>query len=290
MKQHILILLLSFLAMSRINSQSYSVTFKVIDLDSSSAIKGAIVFIDELHFEDTETDEYGIAYFENVPKIKININIRKQGYTPVRETFNVTDKKENNTILVKLKRIDKQPINLKQKESINVDKSSGTIIIGGDNSGIIQGDNSYLDNSTTYINPKAEIPKPIIKSLSIVYSDRPEFNPSLKEHEKTDTALIKDSLVFKTFIRFQYYSEFQRSNIDFRVRSWDIQDVNVKYLGGMYTTQNIVMPETGKIMGKRIIYPENGEYELTFYTKLPLKDTWRFIEVKMNDIVATIEK
>lgn len=290
MKQKILIFFLSFLATTSISSQSYPVTFKVIDLDSSNVIRGAIVFIDELHFEDTETDEFGIAYFENVPQKKININIRKQGYIPIRETFNVTDKKENNTILVKLKRLNQQLINSKQRESINIDKSPGTIIIGGDNSGIIQGDNSYLDNSTTYINPKAEIPKPIIKSLAVVYSDRPEFDPPLKEYEKTDTALIKDRLVFKTFIRFKYYSEFQRSNIDFRVRSWEIQDVNVKYLGGMYTTQNIVMPETGKIMGKRIVYPENGEYELTFYSKVPLRDTWKFIEVKMNDIVATIEK
>ena len=279
-----------FMAFTSLNSQSFSVTFKVIDLDSSSAVSGALVFIDELHFEDTETDDYGIAYFEDVPQGKININIRKQGYAPIREQFNVTDKKENNAVLVKLKRLDEQSKIARKREPINIEDSPGTIIIGGDNSGIIQGDNSYLDNSRTYINPKAEIPKPKIKSIAIEYSDVPELYPPIKENELNDTALIKDRLVFKTLIRFKYYSEVQRSNMDFRVRSWNIQDVRVKYVGGMFTSKDIIMTETGKVMGKRIIYPENGEYELTFYNKVPLKDTWKYIEVQMNDIVAIIEK
>lgn len=43
------------------------------------------------------------------------------------------------------------------KSKIEVDNSPGAIIIGGNNSGVIQGDNSFYDNSKTYIDDKQDL-------------------------------------------------------------------------------------------------------------------------------------
>lgn len=270
--------------------QSSALTIKVVELDSSVEISRAIVFIDELHYEDTETDERGIAYFEKVPIGKIILNVRKPGFLPIRESVNVTTNIKLNTALVKLQKIATPKIDAQNTPTLDIDNSFGSIIVGGDNLGIVQGENSFIDNSKTYITSKVEIPKPKIKLLSVDYSDQPDFIPPLKENEKIDTALIKERLVYKSFIRFKYYSEIQRSNIDFRVRSWSIQNVEVECTTGNYTTANIILPETGKIMGKRVYTPENGEYQLTFYNKYPLKDIWKYVQIEMNEIVAEIEK
>lgn len=283
-----LIFLLIFLNLSY--GQTSSLSIKVIEFDSSVDISRAIVFIDELHFDDTETDEHGIAYFEKVPIGRVRLNVRKPGFSPIREDINVAADVKLNTVLIKLQKIAKQKDSIQNASTFKIDDSPGSVIVGRDNLGIIQGKYSHIDNSKTYINQKVEVPKPKIKLLSIDYSDQPEFTPPLKEGEKIDTSILKERLVFKSFIRFKYYSEIQRSNMDFRVRSWGIQDVKIKCTTGNYTTSDIILPETGKIMGKRVYTPENGEYQLTFYCKYPLKDLWKYVEIEMNEIVAEIEK
>lgn len=287
------------LIFNSLNSQSFPVTLKVVDLDSSTSIQGAVVFIDELHFEDTETDEFGIAYFENVPQGKIGLNIRKQGYIPIKETFNVTNDKKNNSIYIRLKKLENEPQTKKPNDSFSFDHSPGTIIIGGNNSGVIQGDNSFFDNSKTFVNPKVEVPKPKIKlysvdSLNVLTYNNPRANrranrrANSRAKEKVDSLANLPGPFYKTLVVFKYYSEIQRSNIDFQFLLKSTFHVDVRYVEGIYEYSSF--EHLGKILGRRIFSPQNGTYEFTIYTLTPISSIFNSLQIRMNDINAEIEK
>lgn len=141
-------------------AQGYSITIKVIDQENSVEISGALIFIDELHFNDTESDEYGVAFYENIPEGKITVNVRKAGYTPYRETVNVTRELKHNTFLIKMLKV---PENKKSSDSLGLQRnnaitnSPNAVVVGDNNSGVVMGSNSYLDNSKTYVDNKLRL-------------------------------------------------------------------------------------------------------------------------------------
>ncbi|MCG8576919.1 MAG: hypothetical protein MI810_18705 [Flavobacteriales bacterium] len=153
------------------------------------------------------------------------------------------------------------------KEKVEIKNSPNSIVQINES-----GDN--IVNQKTVVNPKVELPAPIIKLLEI---------ESLNE----DNADELDGK-YRSSIRFSFDASVQFSNLDVRVRSWMIQDVELNYLNGMYEHQSIIMPETKKVMGRRIHSPSPGEYRLVFRCNEYLEHVWKYIEFKVHDRIIQV--
>lgn len=118
-------------------SQDLPLTVKVIDKENSKGVSNALVYIDELHYSDQETDDSGIAYFQNLNEGKISINVRKVGYKNQKKQLNITKVIKDNTIEFLLEKVEKDSANFNALQgSVNITNSPnsiGTIGQIGDN-------------------------------------------------------------------------------------------------------------------------------------------------------------
>ncbi len=190
-----------------------------------------------------------------------------------------------------------EEIGIDERLKNNLDSyfSKNIIILNQENYG--EGDNinapsalivtkNQSGGKNTVIAKKVGIPNPVISLKQIDYIDKPVVEDLIKENPKLSA--FNQNPLFKTFLIFNFNSQIQRSNIDFKVNSSSIYHVTMKYGQGIYETTN--WETAGKIKGKRFFNPQNGTYEMTIYTEIPLRNIWDFIRVYMNDIEAIIEK
>jgi hypothetical protein len=86
---------------------------KIIDAKTKLSIEGAIVFIEEIPIGDKTSDINGFVAYQNIPSDrKVNLNVRKIGYAPVKKSIVANaDLGPDNNILVEL-----------QKESLSPQK------------------------------------------------------------------------------------------------------------------------------------------------------------------------
>lgn len=139
--------------------------------------------------------------------------------------------------------------------------------------------NNYFDNKT--IN---QAPLPIVKVLEVVYKNK-EVNENLVKLNSNlhNVFYYTDTFrTYKTFIRFQYYSDSKKDNLDFKVNISTIAHVQLRYVENMFQTSQFVT-DLKVVKGIRCFDPANGTYELTFYTILPIENIWHFVRFYVND-------
>lgn len=271
-----------FLLLQFSYAQTSSLTIKVVNSDSMNGINSALVFIDELNFADTETDSYGVAYFENVPLGKISINIRKQGFKPYRGNFNVTNNPNHNSARIELVEISNHLHNrdsLERNKGLEVVSSPGSIIMYGDNNTnqpLIQTTNQSGGQNIA-IKEEFDAPKPELRFGRVIRK-----NEIVKE-----VVLLKNSerinypdgniphLYRSTFTLF-YECEFPQTKIGFVLSRNDA----IEYRVGMYGVSRTPAPGNSASGHPGYIYlnPINGEYEVDVWTKSKIPDLTRVIE------------
>lgn len=147
--------------------------------------------------------------------------------------------------------------------------------------------NKAVANSIVYVDINLTT-QPTLTVLEVVYKDQNVTENLVKKNKKLKQVFTNENIeCFKTFIIFEYKSEYKKDNIDFKVNANTILHVEMKKRDEIFETSTWVYENS--IKGYRFFNPSNGIYEMIFYTKIPIQDIWSFVRFYINGVETKIE-
>lgn len=164
----------------------------------------------------------------------------------------------------------------KDVTKISIKQGDTSITLGNQPVNINTGTNNGIIGNNGVIN---QAPPPTLELSDILYQDKKAIeNINLK-----NKALIGYDSVecYKSSLRVNYQSDSRKDYIDFKINVTTILHVEMKKVNEIFTTSD--WEDEKKIKGKRFYNPTNGIYEITFYTKYPIRDIWKFFRFYVNN-------
>lgn len=99
----LLLSMLSFYASAC--APSFAATIKVIDSETHEPVRGAKIYVEDVHFEDEVTDREGTVQFKHLPKGELKVGVERSGFKSNKEEkILVSENEAFNTFTIQVER------------------------------------------------------------------------------------------------------------------------------------------------------------------------------------------